>query len=666
MENLIVQLTSRLFTRQTVVGLIVVLFATLLLFSKFAQVESAVQSGNRTIENLVPAQVPLRIKIKKEKEEKIRTSRQWYKEFEMEITNTSDKPIYFFSLFIKMPGVTNEDGITMVFNVNFGRSELIDADVRPNADDKPLLPKETYTFVIPAKKQIAWEAWQKRNDKFDVPKLEIIFSHLSFGDGTGFTSTGGVPFPAQPTPEEVARCSGKSPPSANWASNPGNFSGLFAGILKSPAADTPVISFPELSLTSGPSISPDICCPGTSCNKFKHVTYTCVCDSDFSNAQSIATTACTNLIGVCGTPAPLASACSFEGVDCPQITFTPCDPQPTPTATPTCPSTNPSNCQSGIAKDPCRDPLSDGCPPFMHPEGACCVDDPCDYPPLVCPPGTTKLQFPQPTCAQFCVPVIGLPEFACVEFGFLWSSSSNTCRTSPPEEQSDCNAFGWFWNPIYDYCQEDPPPPCNTLPPEFCPQGPWDEVWCDCIVYTTPIVIDVAGNGFDLTNSVKGVDFNVNKIGGKERVAWTKANSDDGWLVLDLNGNGKIDSGLELFGDGSPQPEPSAGVKKNGFLALAEHDKPANGGNGDGQIDSNDAAFSRLRLWQDRNHDGLSDASELHTLPSLNVAVLQLEYKLSKKTDSNGNQFRYRAKVKNARGQQLGRWAWDVYLVRSL
>lgn len=159
----------------------------------------------------------------------------------------------------------------------------------------------------------------------------------------------------------------------------------------------------------------------------------------------------------------------------------------------------------------------------------------------------------------------------------------------------------------------------------------------------SPILIDVQGReGFELTDAAGGVSFDLDSNGFPERISWTASGADDAFLVLDRNGNGTIDDGTELFGNFTPQPPFR---QPNGYRALAVFDRVSEGGNEDGVVNTADAVFSSLRLWLDRNHDGVSQSFELHRLSRYGIVGLELDYATSNRRDEYGNLFRFWSRV---------------------
>jgi hypothetical protein len=187
------------------------------------------------------------------------------------------------------------------------------------------------------------------------------------------------------------------------------------------------------------------------------------------------------------------------------------------------------------------------------------------------------------------------------------------------------------------------------------------ETCAPCPCPGSPIVIDVSGQGFHLTSAIDGVRFDISGTRDPVQIAWTALGSDNAFLALP-GSDGLVHNGKELFGDFTPQPPSDY---PNGFRALAVYDQPENGGNGDGVIDARDRIFSSLRLWIDTNHDGICQPEELHTLPSMGVYSISLEYYLSKKRDQYGNQFRYRSEANpdDPDVSHVGRTIYDVFFV---
>lgn len=197
--------------------------------------------------------------------------------------------------------------------------------------------------------------------------------------------------------------------------------------------------------------------------------------------------------------------------------------------------------------------------------------------------------------------------------------------------------------PVGDLVQQDPgdpPPPCTV----------------------SPILVDLSGQGFHLTDVDSGVRFDILSDGKPIQMAWTAPGADNAFLALP-GADGRVYSSNQLFGNYTPQPK---SAHPNGFLALAVYDEPANGGNGDGVIDARDQIFSSLRLWIDENHDGICQPEELYRLPDKGIYSISLEYRQSQRTDEFGNVFRYKARINQGVHQEddpAGRAAFDVFFV---
>ena len=146
-----------------------------------------------------------------------------------------------------------------------------------------------------------------------------------------------------------------------------------------------------------------------------------------------------------------------------------------------------------------------------------------------------------------------------------------------------------------------------------------------------PLTLDLDGDGLETV----GIDTN-NPIlfdhdgdGVKNATGWIKP--DDGFLVLDRDGNGLIDNGTELFGDSTPLS--TGGNAADGFAALVDQDT-----NHDGLVNAQDANWNELRVWKDANGDAITDAGELHTLDELNIVGFHTTKTEHTSNLANGNQ----------------------------
>jgi hypothetical protein len=170
--------------------------ASPLLASAVRSPSVAQSTQQREMESTVPKNVPIKLKLKAEKEAKFkdRSNPEWLGDFELEVTNTSNKPIFHLALELVLPDTRSDNNNPIGFTLRYGRIDFIDFNTRPIASDVPIQPGDTHAFTIDEDLQRGWQEYKASRNVLDPAKVQIWFVRLSFGDGSGF-DVGGEPYP---------------------------------------------------------------------------------------------------------------------------------------------------------------------------------------------------------------------------------------------------------------------------------------------------------------------------------------------------------------------------------------------------------------------------------------------------------------------------------------
>jgi len=254
-----------------------------------------------------------------------------------------------------------------------------------------------------------------------------------------------------------------------------------------------------------------------------------------------------------------------------------------------------------------------------------------------------------------------------------WGTAASKWYHVPVPEYKDWTAlaknwlisygYGWNWAGYSSDTTEVKPRPAGEPEPEQEPEedptlasGDPSNPDSAC-----PIIIDTGRNGYKLTDVREGVQFDLDADGIPEQVSWTHQDSDEAFLAMDRNGNGRIDDGSELFGNNTPVYPGLRLTTSNGFDALGFLESPDYGrSNADEIVGAHDEMFGRLLLWIDRNHNGVSEPDELRSAASAGVVGIAAMYREKvQKRDRHGNLFRQRGTIYWTDGEDK---CYDVWL----
>ncbi|HWT03400.1 MAG TPA: hypothetical protein VN256_24335 [Pyrinomonadaceae bacterium] len=150
----------------------------------------------RELEDRIPKHLPIKVKLKKEKEKAFKDlkNEKWVRAFELEVTNTGDKPIYSLSFVLEMSGIKYSDGLPAMLTLVYGEMTG-NINTKPGPNDVPIKPGETYVLKVVLGEVLGWEDTQREENLPQPKKLILLLQHLWYADGTGFEGTDGFPMP---------------------------------------------------------------------------------------------------------------------------------------------------------------------------------------------------------------------------------------------------------------------------------------------------------------------------------------------------------------------------------------------------------------------------------------------------------------------------------------
>src|SRR5437867_3062357 len=162
----------------------------------------------REVEDKIPKHVPIKIKLKADKEKAFKDmgNENWQRDFELEVTNTSSKPIYFLDLWIEYSDILNAGGHKVGAPLAYGRMDFVNPGTFRLPTDVPISPGGSHIFTIPESDQKGYQAHRIAEHRRDPTKIAILFVQLDFGDGTGFEGLSAEPYPHKKDRSSTVPC----------------------------------------------------------------------------------------------------------------------------------------------------------------------------------------------------------------------------------------------------------------------------------------------------------------------------------------------------------------------------------------------------------------------------------------------------------------------------